>query len=145
MRIHNVNMAVPVGQPDRDTTTTETLASEVDAEMQALKMRCIQAVQQRGQWAFTQRQRQATQRQFDAELKNIVKKLASTACSDIADRDTKTQMRVRLYTDLSTVASALSTEVDSQINRTRQRKKWISAAAGVLLIGFTNAAWMWLG
>jgi hypothetical protein len=129
MQIEDVDMSVPVGQPGR--ATPDDLEAEVSATVQALQERCITVVRQRSRWAFTRRSRVASQQQFTLELKGLIKKLASTACSDIRDRDAKATMRIRLYGDLSAVAQALCDEMEAISRRRRLQQSWL---LGILLV-----------
>ena len=141
MSIQNVNMAVPVGRPS--AAQDKAIESEVDAELEALRERCVQAVRQRMQPARTARQRDSRQHQFDTALKGIVKRLASAACNDIEDRDAKAAMRVRLYTDLSTVAQSICTEVDDISRHQRRKQLWARCAFALVPVALGIAAWYW--
>ena len=143
MRIQNVNMAVPVGQPTANDA--EALDTEISTEMDALRERCVQAIRQRSRFSLSTRQRELRTQQFDVELKGIVKKLASTACSDIADRGIRTDIRVRLYTDLSTIAQAISTEVEATSLRQRRWRKWTRAGFMAAVFTISLGMWLWLG
>ena len=141
MRIHNVDMAVPVGRPA--DTADDTIESEISAELEALRQRCARAVRQRCGWAWTAQQRTTRQQQFEVELKGIVKKLASTACSDVPDRDARASMRINLYTDLSAVAHTICGEIDASNQRERRRIKWLGGA--LLLAALTVSSAVWIG
>lgn len=142
MRIHNVNMAVPVGRPP--ASEREQLDAELTTEMQALRERCIQMIRQRGRFAFTERQRVLQQQQFEVEVKGIVKKLASAACVGISNRDMRTHARVKLYTDLSTIAQALTLEVELISARRRRRQQWLRAAVLLLNVAVGLVLYWWL-
>lgn len=144
MRIQNINMAVPVGRPATPDTATETIEAEVSTEMDALRERCVQTVRQRSRFAFNQRQRTLRQQQLDVELKGIVKKLASAACSDIADRNIRADMRVRLYTDLTTIAQAISTELEELGIRRRRLRKWLYLSVPPTLLAASIGAGVWI-
>ncbi len=143
MRIQNVNMAVPVGSPAARNTDHEEIEAELSAEMHALQDRCIHAVRQRSRLTFTQQQRHLRQQQFDVELKGIVKRLASSACSNIADRDVKADLRARLYTDLSTVAQTISKEAAAAGERHRRLKIWWGSAVMLMLTIAGVGVWLW--
>ena len=126
MHIENVDMAVPVGHPG--TPAAGDLETNISPEMAALRERCVNVVQQRYKRVFTARTRMARKRQFEVELKGIIKKLASTACIGIPDRDIKASVRIRLYTDLCTVTQAFCDEIEALGQRRRRRNRWLRAA-----------------
>ena len=121
MHIEDVDMAVPVGHPG--TSAARDLETEISADMAALRERCVNVVQQRYKRTFTARNQMARKRQFEVELKGIIKRLASTACIGIPDRDIKANVRIRLYTDLCIVAQAFCDEMEAIGQRRCRRNR----------------------
>jgi hypothetical protein len=140
MRIQNVDMAVPVGRPAM--AAADNIQAELSTEMEALRQRCAHAIRQRCGRAWTAQQRTSRSNQFEVELKGIVKKLASTACSDISDRDARARMRISLYTDLSAIAQTICSEIDASHLRGRRRFRWLGGALLLAALCVSAAVWI---
>lgn len=138
MTIENINMAVPVGRDPVAVVLNDPAAAELAseaAELESLTHGLLQAIRKLDKAAWSQKARARQQNQFDVEIKGLVKRLASSIASVIPDRQGRSDIRVRIYSDLIAMVSSASKDIASRSARRRTLRHWMWSVGGALFTG----------
>jgi hypothetical protein len=138
MTIENINMAVPVGRDPVPVVLNDPAAAELAseaAELESLTHGLLQAIRKRDKTVWSQKARARQQNQFDVEIKGLVKRLATSIASVIPDRQGRSDIRVRIYSDLIAMLSAASKDITSRSARRQILRHWMWSVGGALFTG----------
>jgi hypothetical protein len=142
MAVEEVDMALPAGawraQEPEEKTWTLQQAAIADHIRKALR--------QRRRFAITERQRSKRSSDFDGAVKLLVKRLAADVASDVTSGRVNEGVRLRMYSAIMVLVSALDEERAREALRVRRMLSWLPAlmlmGAGVVVGILWRIGWV---
>ncbi len=147
MPIEEITLSAPCEPEQRTTADSDKAHGQPGETGVARHARAyLQAARARGRISCRQRQRQKRLEQFEQTVKTLVKRIATEASSDIADRSERLDVRTRIYSGVMVLAKAISHDQRAMLDRSRtsRHRSLILAALGLLGIGMTLVANGWI-
>jgi hypothetical protein len=138
MRIQTIEMSVPVGADSTDDEQSDDQFSTDNEQLEWLVSAFTGAHHKCHLFAWSAKAKAAQLDQFEREIKGIVKRWATVTTDAIADRNTRKQLRVRIYQDLMLFAHEVIADMNTRRVRQYGVRYWCAGIIGVAV--FTTAA-----